>query len=179
MNRGIEIGATASNCSFSENWCLNTGLTFHNPVINCSINDQIHESADIVGCTAATFEQCTFNSNRAECLRIDNTITDCTIADCVLNDKMELKSLVSGTTINGNRVINSIEIGATATDCTVSGNKAGTTLETSFSDNTNTVTGNKATSYPGWETFASSGYPNDLLDTGVVPIIAGVGLNRT
>lgn len=49
------------------------------------------------------------------------------------------------------------------------------------SDNTSLVTNNKAPLFTGWVDFAGAGntYPNDLLDSGVAPVVAGVGLNRT
>lgn len=65
----------------------------------------------------------------------------------------------------------------------ISGNRADTTISivtsAASSNNTNVVTGNRAPSgFPGFTNFASSGYPNDILDTGVAPIVAGIGFNR-
>ena len=120
----------------------------------------------VVTFAGSTLQFCIFNGNRFE----GAFIVDGTATSCGISNNYFVVSCTVGTDAATNPTV-----------CVVTGNNAVGAISTSGTTpaNTNTVTGNHATGgFAGWSTFATDGYPNDLLDTGVAPIVAGVGLNR-
>lgn len=176
---GAVSGVKLNSCVFSNNSVV-TGLgIFQNPA----------------GVAGTEVTSCVFSNNTDSAGASAITIQGEKVVDNVISGNFTPMLEIRGNgaaplgvlrnTITDNRCEISITGETVATDVSqnsVTGNMGSTAINglgvNAVSTNTNIVTGNQASSFPGWTTFASAGYPNDLMDTGVAPVVAGVGLNR-
>jgi len=112
------------------------------------------------------------------------TLTGCTIGDNRVGGTILIDGDCSASAISSN-TIGALSITGNTATTTVSGNSCSGALATATSSNTNVVTGNLAIAGYGtgvgigWtSSLFPTAYPNDVLDTAVAPIVAGIGMNR-
>jgi hypothetical protein len=179
-----------SRCNITSNTAQSGAITVSGDMSSCTIANNIASKITFVGaCTSSVVSGNSLPSG----IVTSGSVLNCVYTSNICGSGIVFGTLGSPTAVSDSTIsFNSIStigvvFNGTSTSInqnTVTGNSTDgaitVTPDFKSSAGNNVVTGNRAAGgYAGWTTFLlQPGYPNDILDTGVAPIVAGVGLNR-
>ena len=180
----VTLSSNASQCSVLGNRC-GGDLKFIADVTDTIINNNqaagIEVSGDIDGMDLCGNRFVSSSSSAV----FQASVSQSSICANLFAGACTIVGVASLCVINNNRFQAGCEVGTASssnpTECTLAGNLAlgAITTHGSARSNKNILTGNRATGgFSGWSTFLTSGFPNDMLITGLLSISV-IGSNRT